>query len=176
MTKTPERITPPASDQYHQYYENYISKVGPNVLEELADQPAELTGLLGKLEKEQVSCLHQPYTWTLKQVVGHIIDCERAFSNRIFRIAIGDQSPIPGIDQNMFVDKQDFEIVTMKSLLEEFRQLRSSNVLMIDRLSPQSLDNMGIASDYPISAKACLFILVGHVGYHIEIIRSRLGL
>jgi len=76
----------------------------------------------------------------------------------------------------MFVDKQDFEIVTMKSLLEEFRQLRSSNVLMIDRLSPQSLDNMGIASDYPISAKACLFILVGHVGYHIEIIRSRLGL
>jgi len=176
MTKTPERISPPTSDQYHQYYENYISKVGPNVLEELADQPAELKGLLGKLNNGQVSCLHEPYTWTLKQLVGHLIDCERAFSNRIFRIAIGDQTPIPGIDQNMFVDKQNFEAVTMKSLLKEFRQLRRSNVLMIERLGSQSLDNVGIASDYPVSAKACLFILVGHVNYHIEIIRSRLEL
>ena len=105
-----------------------------------------------------------------------LIDCERAFSNRIFRIAIGDQTPIPGIDQNMYVDNLDYEAVTMKSLLKEFRQLRKSNILMVQRLDAKSLDNVGIASDYPVSAKACLFILVGHFQYHIEIIRSRLGL
>ena len=174
MPNTPPRISPPTSDQYHQYYESYIGKVGQNVLQELLDQPDELKNLLGKLAKGQDSCLHEPYTWTLKQVVGHLIDCERAFSNRIFRIAIGDQTPIPGIDQNMYVDNLDYEAVTMKSLLKEFRQLRKSNILMIQRLDPKSLDNVGIASDYPVSAKANLFILVGHVKYHIEIIRSRL--
>ena len=74
----------------------------------------------------------------------------------------------------MYVDNLDYEAVTMKSLLKEFRQLRKSNILMIQRLDPKSLDNVGIASDYPVSAKANLFILVGHVKYHIEIIRSRL--
>lgn len=172
---TPQ-LSPPTSDQYHQYYETYVNKVGNNVLQEFADQPDELKKLLGNLKKGQDSCLHEPYTWTLKQVIGHLIDCERAFSTRIFRIAVGDSTPIPGIDQNMYVDNIDYETVTMKSLLKEFRQLRKSNVLMVRRLGLDSLENLGIASDYPVSAKANLFIMVGHVGYHLEIIRSRLGL
>jgi len=176
MSTQSPRISPPTSDQYHQYYETYIGKVGKNVLQELTAQADELKKLLGKLPQEQVNCLHEPYTWTLKQLVGHLIDCERAFSSRIFRIAVGDQTPIPGIDQNMYVDKLDYDSVSMKSLLKEFRQLRKSNILMIKRLDIESLENVGTASDYPVSAKANLFILVGHVSYHLEIIRSRLGL
>ena len=76
----------------------------------------------------------------------------------------------------MYVDNLDYESVSMKSLLKEFRQLRKSNVLMVQRLGLKSLDNLGTASDYPVSAKANLFIMVGHVAYHLEIIRSRLGL
>ena len=176
MPKAPPRISPPTSDQYHQYYDSYISKVGKNVLQELADQPDELKRLLGNLKKGQDNCLHEPYTWTLKQLVGHLIDCERAFSFRVFRIGVGDSTPIPGIDQNMYVANIDYENVSMKSLLKEFRQLRKSNVLMVQRLGLNSLDKVGLASDYPVSAKANLFIMVGHVTYHLEIIGSRLGL
>lgn len=176
MAKALPKISPPTSDQYHQYYENYIGKVGKNVLQELTDQPDELKKLLGKLKKGEDERLHEPYTWTLKQLIGHLIDCERAFSSRLFRIAVGDQTPIPGIDQNMYVDNLNYKAVTMKSLLKEFRQLRKSNVLMVKRLDPKSLDNVGIASDFPVSAKANLFILVGHVNYHLEIIRIRLGI
>lgn len=176
MTQALPRISPPTSDQYHQYYETYIGKVGKNVLQELTDQPDELKKLLGNLKKSEVNCLHEPYTWTLKQLVGHLIDCERAFSFRAFRIAAGDSTPIPGIDQNMYVDNLDYETASMKSLLKEFRQLRKSNVLMFQRLGLKALDNVGTASDYPVSAKANLFIMVGHVTYHLEIIRSRLGL
>ena len=175
MPKSPPPISPPTSDQYHQYYGDYVGKVGENVLQELADQPDELKKLLGNLEKDQVNCLHEPYAWTLKQLVGHLIDCERAFGSRVFRIAAGDSTPIPGIDQNMYVENLDYETVSMKSLLKEFRQLRKSHVLMVQRLRLDSLDNVGIASDYPVSAKANLFIMVGHVAHHLEIIRARLG-
>jgi len=176
MLKKFPQISPPTSEQYHQYYETYINKVGKNVLQELADQPDDLKKLLGKLPQGQDNCLHEPYTWTLKQLVGHLIDCERAFSFRIFRIAVGDPTPIPGIDQNMYVESLDYDCLTMKSLLKEFRQLRKSNILMIRRLGVDSLEKVGTAADYPVSAKANLFILVGHVSYHLEIIRSRLGL
>jgi len=175
MSTTLRKITPPTSDEYHEYYEGYISKVGKDVLAQLEEQPNQLKELLGKLEPGEESRLHEPYTWTLKQVVGHIIDCERAFGSRMFRIAAGDQSPIPGIDQNQYVDNMNYEDVTMKSLLKEFKAIRKANVLLVQRLDPKALENVGTASDSHVSAKANLFMLVGHVIYHLEIIEKRLG-
>ena len=169
------KISPPTSDEYHEYYERYVNKVGENVLSELESQPNELKTLLGKLAPEEETRLHEPYTWTLKQVVGHIIDCERTFATRLFRIAAGDQTPIPGIDQNVFVDNMDYTEVSMKALLKEFKALRKANVLLVQRLDPKALEKVGTASDSHVSAKANLFMMVGHVTYHVEIMKKRLG-
>ncbi len=169
-------MTPPTPDQYHQYYESYINKAGPDVNAQLTNQPNELKSILAQLPVEQVSCLHEPYTWTLKQLMGHLIDCERTFGSRLFRIAAGDKTPIPGIDQNQYVENMNYDDVSMQALLDEFDHLRKANVLLSERLSPESLERMGVASDNTVSAKANLFILAGHVNYHLEIIRKRLSL
>ena len=138
-------------------------------------QDSELQDLLGDLEPGEDSRLHEPYTWTLKQVVGHLIDCERIFSMRMLRIAVGDETPIPGIDQNLYVTNLKYETVSMSGLLDEFSHLRKANVLLAKRLPSGALNNRGIASDNPVSARANLYILVGHVKYHFEIIKRRLG-
>jgi len=176
MTSPTRNLSPPTPDQYHEYYAAYINMVGPDVRGQLVEQPTILKSMLGELAPDQVSCLHEPYTWTLKQLMGHLIDCERIFGSRLFRIAAGDPTPIPGIDQNQYVENMDYENVSMKALLKEFSQLRKANVLLVKRLKPEALDNMGVASDNPVSAKANLFILAGHVSYHLEIIKKRLGL
>ena len=176
MKSTLNNMPPPTSDQYHEYYASYIGKVGPDVLQQLIDQPGELIAALGELTPDQVSCLHEPYTWTLKQLMGHLLDCERTFGSRLFRIAAGDATPIPGIDQNQYVENMNYDDVSMKSLLNEFKLLRQANVLLVQRLTQESLENMGVASDNPVSAKANLFILAGHVIYHLEIIKKRLGI
>ena len=79
------------------------------------------------------------------------------------------------MDQNVYVDGLDYDAVTMASLLDEFENLRRANVLLADRIPAESLERMGTASDSPISAKANLFILGGHVDYHLEIVTRRLG-
>ena len=169
-------IAPPKPDEYHEYYEAYISKAdSDNFFQAFEQQPQELREVLGNLEPGEDNCLHEPYTWTLKQVMGHLIDCERVFSNRLMRIAIGDETPIPGIEQNMYVANVDYEAADMSDLLDEFEHLRAANILMVKRLSPESLSRMGTASDNPVSAKANLFILAGHVVYHLDIIKKRLA-
>ncbi len=169
-------MTPPNPDEYHDYYEAYISKADRNdFLRAFEKQPQELRQVLGNLEPNQDDCLHEPYTWTLKQLMGHLIDCERIFSNRLLRIAVGDKTPIPGIEQNMYVANLDYEPTTMSDLLDEFEHLRAANVLLVKRLSPESLSRIGTASDNSISAKAILYILAGHVVYHLEIIKQRLA-
>lgn len=167
---------PPKEDEYHEYYAKYIQSFDPGSFYQLLEsQVGELQRLLGDLEPGEDSKLHEPYTWTLKQVMGHLIDCERIFSIRMLRIAVGDETPIPGIDQNQYVDKLDYESVSMQDLLDEFSHQRKANLLLARRLTPESLALCGTASDNRISARANLFILVGHVAYHFAIMQKRLG-
>ncbi len=176
MSSSETLFHPPASDEYHEFYEKYINSFeAAEFLRLFESQEAALQEVLGDLEPGEDSRLHEPYTWTLKQVVGHLIDCERIFSMRMLRIAVGDETPIPGIDQNHYVANLDYESVSMTDLLDEFSHLRKSNILLAKRISPAALERRGIASDNPVSARANLYILVGHVAYHFAIIKQRLG-
>jgi hypothetical protein len=112
----------------------------------------------------------------LKQVLGHLIDVERIFSTRFLRIGVGDIQAIPGIDQNIYVDGFDYEPCSMQTLLDEFAALRKANVILARRMSPEALSRTGTASESSVSARANLYILCGHVVYHEEIVRKRLGL
>ncbi|MFK7766472.1 MAG: DinB family protein [Mariniblastus sp.] len=170
-------ISAPSPNEYHEYYHRYVSKFkADDFLIAFAKQTEELNAVLGGLDADEETKLHEPYTWTLKQVLGHLIDVERVFSTRMLRIAVGDETPIPGFDQNLYVSNMDYETVSMDSLLEEFRHLRNANVLLLERLEPEALGRVGTASDNSITARANLFILGGHVVYHLEIMKKRLGI
>ena len=174
MTTT--SFSPPAKCEYPEYFESYISKVpSGDFISTLAGQPQMLRGLLGDLPEGEDNKPHAPYTWTLKHVIGHLLDVERIFSTRMLRIGVGDTTPMPGMDQNDYVDGLDYENVSMTALLDEFAALRESNRLLAMRLGSESLARTGTASDCKVSARANLYILVGHVEYHAEIIRQRVN-
>ncbi len=175
MTKSP--ITPPDQGEYASYYHQYISKVPEgNFLEAFAEQPENLQQLLGDLQDGEESTLNEPYTRPLKKVLGHLIDVERIFSTRLLRIGVGDVQPLPGMDQNIYVSSFDYGSVSMQTLLDEFAALRKANVILVQRMSPEALGRVGTASDSSVSARANLYILCGHVVYHEEIVRKRLGI
>ena len=148
MPTKPREISRPTHDEYNSYYHQYISLFqAENFLDGFAAQTGELQQLLGDLSPEQVNQLHEPYTWTLKQVLGHLIDVERIFSTRALRIGVGDETPIPGIDQNIYVDGFDYNVASMKDLLDEFTFLRNANVMLAGRMSDKALSRRGTASE-----------------------------
>jgi len=176
MSAELEKFSIPGPDDYNQFYHRYISLAPTeNFMQVFGDQVEMLQKLLGNLPEGVDQQLHAPYTWNLKQVVGHLIDCERIFSTRLLRIGVGDPAILPGMDQDVYVANLDYDQVSMSDLLDEFSGLRKSNVLLANRMSAECLQRRGIASDSPVSAKANLFILVGHVEYHAAIIRKRLS-
>jgi hypothetical protein len=170
------KFATPAAGEYSAFYDTYIRRFAPeNFLAACEQQIADLRQLLADLPAGEDSRPHEPYTWTLKQLTGHLIDCERIFSTRLLRIAASDNTPNPGFDQNWYVDHLDYRDVSMEALLDEFEHLRRANLLLARRLTPESLVNTGTADDQPVSARANLYILAGHLDYHLEIIRRRLG-
>jgi hypothetical protein len=69
--------TRPAPGEYAPDFERYIRLVPEgDVLEILAEQLGRVESLLRPLSEAQSLAVHPPYTWTLKQVVGHLTDCE----------------------------------------------------------------------------------------------------
>lgn len=166
----------PEPSEYFEYFETYICKFTPDDFwTEFNGQPAQVESLLENLPAGEDSKLHSPYTWTLKQVVGHLIDTEKIFAARLLRIAVGDSTPNPDFEQNLFVDGLDYEGVAMSDLVEEFAALRRSNALMLGRLGEVQLARTGTVSGRKISARAIPFLMGGHVNYHMEIMEKRLG-
>lgn len=171
----PANIESPRPDEYFHYYHQYISKAPTeDFLRAFEDQVRHLRDQIENLSDDQVNCFHAPYTWTLKQVIGHLIDVERIFSYRMLRIASGDQTPIPGYEQDSYMANSDYQKVSMASLLGELEHLRMANVLLVRRLSSEALQRLGVASGHTTSARANLFILAGHAEHHAEIIKRRL--
>ncbi len=87
----------PAADEYNEYYDTYISKVPDgNILDQLSHQISEIESVYRSVSAEVAEQVHAPYTWTIKQVVGHLIDTERIFADRLHRFRDGRDSGTTG--------------------------------------------------------------------------------
>src|SRR5687768_1664435 len=88
-------IRRPDNTDYDPYYEQYVSLVeNRDVLDTLAGQPTVLRDLLTAVPEEKGSFAYADGKWSVKEVLGHLIDGERMFAYRLFRIARDDQTPI----------------------------------------------------------------------------------
>ena len=94
----------PQSNDYAPYYGKYVMLVPDgNFLEILETQLQEMKQLLEPLTEEQAHFRYAPGKWSIKETLGHVNDAERIFAARILRIARGDQTPLPGFEQDDYV-------------------------------------------------------------------------
>lgn len=173
---TPVSIPRPAADEAAPYYHGYIAKVsGENVVEQLTDQLAEVERLFGALDDAAALARYLPGKWSVKEVLGHLTDVERIFSYRLLRIGRGDVTPLPGFDENAYVPPARFDERPLRDLTSEFRAVRLSSVALVNGLPSTSWSRSGHASGKPVSARALVYIMVGHVSHHFGVLRERYG-
>ena len=62
---------------------------------------------------------------------------------------------------------------TWASLVEEFRTIRLSTLSFFTNLPEAAWSRRGIASGNPFTVRALAYLTVGHVLYHMRIVRER---
>lgn len=162
----------PQTHEYPVWYEPYISLVDQDVMRILKKQATDFPDFLKGLSKKG-GYAYAPGKWTIKQMVGHIIDSERVFSYRLTCFARGEIHGLPGFDENEYVDNAHFQDRTLSSLAEEFNLLRSANLFLFKSLTEKELSRSGIASERQITVRALLFVIAGHLMHHTQIIKDR---
>jgi len=164
----------PQTGEYNEYYDRYISLVSESDLTGvLASQPTELQDIFTPLSETDALFAYEPAKWTMKEVVGHIIDCERIFAYRALRISRGDATPIEGFEQDDYIAYGRANERATADLLEEFKLLRRANLLMFNHMNNDDLLRTGTANGDTISVRAIAFIMAGHVRHHSNILRER---
>jgi hypothetical protein len=169
-------VSRPDTTEYAPYYGTYISLVpGGDILAILERQLADVNGLLRGVPEAVGNTRHPPYTWSVKEVVGHLIDSERVFGYRALRFARGDATPLPGFDENAYARAVQFDSYALAELLDEFELVRRSHLHLFRHLDAEAWGRQGVANEKPVSVRALAWILAGHVCHHLAILRKRLS-
>jgi hypothetical protein len=171
----PANISPPLSEEYVPFYAEYIQRAAQrdNVLAALSHQIDELHAALDPLTNLQACFRPGPQEWSIKEVMGHLTDGERVFSYRLLRISRGDATPLPGFEQDDYVHAAGFDRYLLPDLVSEFECLRRANIIAIRHMSEDAVECQGTASGHAVSARALIYMLVGHVDHHHASLRDQ---
>ncbi|MBE0671774.1 MAG: DinB family protein [Anaerolineales bacterium] len=168
-------ILSPATEEYAPFYADYIQRAQArgDVIAALPKQIDEIRSALEKLTDTQARFRNGLAEWSIKEIVSHLIDAERVFSYRLLRISRNDKTPLPGFEQVDYVREAGADELALEDLLAEFEYLRRANILAVKNISEESAARVGTASSAAVSARALIFMLVGHVEHHMASLREK---
>ena len=169
--KSPTR---PAATDYAQAYAGYVALVPENdILAEIEKQSAVTQKLLASLDEAKAAFRYADTKWSIKEVIGHVTDAERIFAYRALAIARGETQPLPGFEENDYVEQAKFDAWKLGDLAEHYALVRRSTIVMLRNLPQEAWDRRGIAADNPITVAAIAWIMVGHERHHLKVLRER---
>ncbi len=165
----------PADAEFAPYYGRYVSLVpGENVVAALETQADEIRRLSVAPEREGFR--YAPGKWSVREVVGHLVDAERVFGYRAFCISRGEEAALPSFDENAYVARSRYGQIPVAELVRELLAVRETTLTALRRLDEPAWLRRGTASGKPVSARALAYIMAGHVSHHRAILNERYGI
>jgi hypothetical protein len=156
------------------YYSTYIDQVeGDQVAATLKSQLEESLALFATISDEKSQHRYAPEKWSIRQVLNHVTDTERAFAFRALWFARGFDSPLPSYDQNIAAAGAQADGVAWSAHVEEFRAVRLATLSLFGNLPEEAWMRRGIASGNPFTVRALAYITAGHLAHHQRILRER---
>ncbi|MBS1830046.1 MAG: DinB family protein [Acidobacteria bacterium] len=167
-------VTVPDASEYAVYFGRYISQVEGNDLFRVLDaEMAKTQSLLAGLSDSQALHRYADGKWSIKEVIGHLIDAERIFAYRALRYARLDKTELHSFEENDFVANARFDSVPLADLLREFALVRQANILFFRQLNDEEWSRTGVANGNRMSVRALAWTIAGHEVHHRRILSER---
>lgn len=164
----------PTSNDYAPAYAAYVALVPEeDILTAIEEQSAVTQKILSSLDEKKAAFRYAEAKWSVKEVLGHIIDSERIFAYRALAIARGETQPLPGFDQNDYVNTASFDSWKLGDLSEHYALVRRSTIVLLRNFPTEAWTRRGTASDNPVTVSALAWIIVGHERHHVGVLRER---
>ncbi len=164
----------PLVSEYTSYHARYIENTPyGDPLQALENQIEDTARLLLSLPDEKGNHRYAPGKWSIKEVVGHVVDTERIYVYRCLAIARGERIALPGFDQDAYVSRGNFDRRTLRSLVDELRAVRAATLPLFRSLGEEEWGQVGVANGKRMSARVLPWLAAGHEHHHMGVVRER---
>ena len=164
----------PNESEYAPSYQGYVNQVNESdILPVLRAQMDDLDVLLERVAPDRETYRYDEGKWSIREIVGHLIDGERVFGYRAYCIARGEKQNLPGFDQDDYMVTAPYHHIELEDLLSELRLIRLGNIAMFRTLDEESWSRVGTANENQVTVRAIAFIMAGHVRHHMKVLRER---
>ena len=110
----------PLESEYAPDYSGYVAHVSEDeILPVLRSQLDALDVLLGRVTPERETFRYAEGKWSIREIIGHLIDGERVFGYRAYCIARGEKQNLPGFDQDDYMLTAPYDRIDLEDLLSE---------------------------------------------------------
>ena len=167
----------PKPEDYDAIYDGYISLIGDDdIIEVLEEQRKTSEKFLNSFTEKQGNYSYAEGKWTVKEVLGHVIDTEKIMAYRALAIARGEKQSLPGFEQDEYVAESNFNNRSLDDLINEFLTARESNIILFKSFDEEIFIRRGIASESEVTVLALIYIIAGHEKHHMKILSEKYGL
>lgn len=174
MVKTKRiKVKRPTKNDYAPFYDGYINNVNGDVISVLEKQLLTTNVFLNSISEEKSNFRYAEGKWSIKELVGHLIDTERVMAFRALSISRGEKQSLPGFDENEYIKSSNYSDRKFSDLVDELRLVREANLSMFKNFSEEMLNKRGVANNTRVTVLAILFIIAGHEAHHIKILKER---
>jgi uncharacterized damage-inducible protein DinB len=136
-----------------------------------ADVPARA---IEGLTKDDLLAIPVPGTWSIQQIVVHLMDSDLIGSDRMKRVAAEHRPTLLGYDESAFASKLGYEHLDAALAAEVFRLNRQLTAEVLRRLPEEAFERIGLHNE---RGKETLDEMVrdyaDHLDHHMRFIRRK---
>lgn len=160
----------PEITEYKDDYDSLVEKT--ELVSAMQKQLTEIENLFASIPEEKGEFAFAEGKMTIKELLGHLIVGERIFSYRALMISYGDQTPLPGFEQDLFIANGNFNSMSLADLVKELTNLLQANAVFFQNLSDEAWSRTGTVNDHPASVRNIAYNMVNHLRHHIDSFHS----
>lgn len=139
----------------------------------LSSELRDFSTFLGSIPTDKLDFSYEKDKWTIKEVIGHVIEIERVFAYRILTISRGDDTKLPSVNQEKWMDNNLHKKRSLQNLTEEFITVRTSTLQLLENMDSEMIGCNGFIGNTKISVRALAFLVAGHQLHHQKIIEEK---
>ena len=168
------RFTKPAPDEAAACYNTYLKLVPEgDIIAILESQMEPSLALWRSISEEKSLYRYAEGKWSIRQVLNHISDTERVMLYRACWCVRTFDSPLPGMDQDVAAIAALADEIGWEAHIEEFLTVRAATLSFLRNMPGAAWSTRGVASGNPVSTRALVHIIAGHLLHHEAILRER---
>ncbi len=156
------------------YFAEYLQfDADANLLEVFDLQTKQILHIYSALSEQDANYAYADGKWSLKQLLGHMVDSERVFAYRALAISRGEAQSLPGFDENEYMDQAGYENQSVAEVLAQYQTTRAATIALIQSFTLTQGNAIGLANGHKISARALSWMIAGHEKHHYNVIQAR---